>query len=123
MSCHGVINPLGFTLERFDAVGRFRELDAGKPIDATGEYLTRGGKTAKVAGARELAEFLAGSEEAHEAFVEQMIHHLIQQPVRAYGPKTLDELRTQFAKNQFHIRKLAVDVAVTAALTNKQAGK
>lgn len=123
MSCHGVINPLGFTLERFDAVGRFREADAGKPIDATGEYLTRGGKTAKVTGARQLAEFLAGSEEAHEAFVEQMFHHLIQQPVRAYGPNTLDELRTKFANEQFHIRKLAVDVAVTAASLNRPPGK
>ena len=50
-SCHGVINPLGFTLEHFDAVGRYRDQDNGKPIDATGAYKTRGGETVKFDGA------------------------------------------------------------------------
>ena len=36
-SCHGMINPLGFTLEHFDAVGRFRQMEHGKPIDADGQ--------------------------------------------------------------------------------------
>ena len=36
--CHGVIDPLGFALENFDAVGRWRDVDrmAGTPIDASG---------------------------------------------------------------------------------------
>ena len=36
--CHGVIDPLGFALENFDAVGRWRDrdLEAGTPIDASG---------------------------------------------------------------------------------------
>ena len=56
MSCHGIINPLGFTLENFDAVGRFRDKDNGKPVDATGGYQTRAGKTVAFTGARELAD-------------------------------------------------------------------
>ena len=38
-SCHGVMDPLGFALENFDAVGRWREKDrmAGAVIDSTGE--------------------------------------------------------------------------------------
>jgi hypothetical protein len=36
-SCHSRIDPLGFTLENYDPVGRWREQDAGKPIDSTGE--------------------------------------------------------------------------------------
>jgi len=37
-SCHGVIDPLGFALENFDAVGRWRDEDrmARSPIDASG---------------------------------------------------------------------------------------
>ncbi|MBL8851097.1 MAG: DUF1592 domain-containing protein [Planctomycetaceae bacterium] len=35
-ACHAVIDPVGFSLENFDAVGRWRELDAGLPIDASG---------------------------------------------------------------------------------------
>ncbi|MCB1077340.1 MAG: DUF1588 domain-containing protein, partial [Verrucomicrobiae bacterium] len=35
-SCHDKMDPLGFGLEQFDAIGRFREEEAGKPVDATG---------------------------------------------------------------------------------------
>src|SRR5207245_6463785 len=113
MTCHGIINPLGFTLERFDAVGRYRETDNGKPVDATGSYRTRAGAIVKLTGARELGTFLAGSEEAQGAFVEQLFHHLVQQPMRAYGPSALEELQKKFASNVFNIRRLAVDVMVT----------
>jgi hypothetical protein len=34
--CHRLIDPPGLALENFDAVGRWREMDAGKPIDASG---------------------------------------------------------------------------------------
>lgn len=35
-SCHNVIDPVGFSLENFDAVGRWRDLEEGKLVDATG---------------------------------------------------------------------------------------
>ena len=35
-SCHSVIDPIGFSLEHFDAIGRWREVEEGRPIDATG---------------------------------------------------------------------------------------
>jgi len=36
-SCHDKIDPLGFGLENFDAIGRWRIQDASKPIDASGQ--------------------------------------------------------------------------------------
>ena len=36
-SCHSRIDPLGFALENYDAIGAWRTEDAGKPIDARGE--------------------------------------------------------------------------------------
>jgi hypothetical protein len=114
-TCHSMINPLGFPLENFDAVGRFRSEERGKPIDATGLYQTRTGDTVKFTGARELATFLAASEETHEAFVEQLFHHLIKQPIRAYGPDTLTNLSRSFAENGYHIRKLIVEIVTLAA--------
>src|SRR5262249_17803494 len=35
-SCHNMIDPRGFALENFDAVGRWRNLEEGKPVDASG---------------------------------------------------------------------------------------
>jgi hypothetical protein len=37
-SCHALIDPVGFALENFDAVGRWRDMEAGKPIDASGGF-------------------------------------------------------------------------------------
>ena len=36
--CHSLMDPLGFALENYDAVGRWRESEGGQPIDATGNF-------------------------------------------------------------------------------------
>jgi cytochrome c5 len=120
--CHGIVNSLGFTLEHFDAVGRFRDKDNGKPVDATGMYQTRTGETVKFDGARELAKFLAGSEEVQTAFAERLFQHLVKQPVRAYGMKESAELRAFFAEHGYNIRKLMVECATVAALAPQARG-
>ena len=35
--CHRLMDPIGFALENFDQVGTWREMEAGQPIDATGQ--------------------------------------------------------------------------------------
>jgi hypothetical protein len=35
-ACHNLMDPVGFALENYDAVGRWRELDGGRPVDAAG---------------------------------------------------------------------------------------
>jgi hypothetical protein len=47
--CHKLMDPPGFALENFDAVGRWRDLEEGKPIDSTGG-LPDGSQFAGVAG-------------------------------------------------------------------------
>jgi mono/diheme cytochrome c family protein len=115
VGCHAVINPLGFALERFDAVGRHREMENGKSIDVSGHYQTRTGSDAHFAGARELAAFLADSDEAHDAFAQQMFQQFVKQPVRAYGLEKPKELREIFAQSGYNIRKLLVEIAVIAS--------
>jgi hypothetical protein len=34
--CHQLMDPVGFSLENYDAVGRWRNVDGGKPIDVAG---------------------------------------------------------------------------------------
>jgi hypothetical protein len=35
-SCHDLMDPIGFALENFDAIGRWRDREGGQPIDASG---------------------------------------------------------------------------------------
>lgn len=118
-TCHGIMNPLGFTLEHFDAVGRYREKERDKAIDSTGSYETRSGETKSFASAKELAMFLAESPEVHTAFVTHLFHNLVKQSVRAYGVNRPEELRKSFSENGFSVRKLVVEVAVVAAMPTK----
>jgi hypothetical protein len=50
-SCHKVMDPIGFALENFDAVGAWRTREAAGPIDASGE-LADGSRVDGVAGLR-----------------------------------------------------------------------
>lgn len=113
-TCHSMINNLGFSLESFDAIGRFRTEERGKAIDARGEYLQENGELVTFDGVKPLGDFLLNSPEAQDAFIEQLFHHMIKQPVRAYGNETPDELRRRFTENQFNIRRLMIDIAEIA---------
>ena len=110
-NCHGLINALGFALENFDAVGRYRDVEKQKAIDATGQYLQRNGEFVRFAGARELAAFMARSEETHRAFARQLFHHMVQQPILAYGPGSIAELSAFFRDHQYNMKHLAVEIA------------
>jgi hypothetical protein len=124
MGCHAVINPLGFSLENFDAVGRFRTTENDKPVDPSSEYPTPDGRTVKLAGPRDVAELAARSPEAHRVFIRQLFRHVAKQPVEAYGTPAdggdrvdaLEHLSSSFSASEYNIRKLLVDVATVSAL-------
>jgi mono/diheme cytochrome c family protein len=119
MSCHGIINPLGFTLENFDAIGRFRAQEKDKPIDATGHFVTRSGDQVRFPNVHDLARFLTGSDEAQEAFVARLFHYTVRQPILAYGPDKLGALRRYFADSHFDMRRLLVEIVAQAALPER----
>jgi hypothetical protein len=121
--CHGMINNLGFALERYDAIGRIQDRENGHPIDCSGSYHSRSGRSVAFTGAQDLARYLADSDEAHTAFVEKLFQHLVKQPIRAYGPQTLPDLTRSFADNEYNIRKLMVEILAASALQPGQAAK
>jgi len=84
-ACHSKINALGFVLESYDAVGRYRDSEKKKPIDASGSYRSRDDKTVEFKNAAELAEFLAHSPDSHRAFVNRAFQHFVKQSPDAFG--------------------------------------
>jgi hypothetical protein len=62
-SCHVRLDPPGFALERFDPIGRWREREGGRPVDARGEWHGEpfdGPAGFKAALRRDPAEFTRG---------------------------------------------------------------
>ncbi|MFM9031534.1 MAG: DUF1592 domain-containing protein, partial [Opitutaceae bacterium] len=114
--CHAVINPLGFSLEHFDAVGRFRTKDGERPVDAVSDYADGEEAVVRLAGARDVAEFAIASERANRGFIEQLFQHLVKQSPRAYGADATARLRDSFVASGYNLRLLMAEIATLAAL-------
>ncbi len=70
-SCHRVMDQLGFGLEEFDAIGRYRTMDGKLPVDASG--VLPGGR--KFTGAAQLSDVLGKTE--REAFARTVTERLL----------------------------------------------
>jgi mono/diheme cytochrome c family protein len=121
MACHATINPLGFSLEHFDAIGRWRDKESGRPIDAASVLETDYGDRIEITGPAEVAAFAAESDHAHAVFVQHLFHHVAKQPLLAYGTDTAEELQRSFREKDFHIRELFARIAATAAKPHQSA--
>ncbi len=119
MGCHVTINPLGFSLEAYDAVGRFRTTDNNKPVDTVSEYTAADGTTLKLRGPRDLADHAVASVDARRGFVRQLFQQTVKQAPAAYGATTLDRLDQAFVQSGQNVRGLVLEVAVTAALPSQ----
>ena len=115
-SCHVTINPLGFSFERFDAVGRVRETDNAKPVNTVSEYTAADGTVLTLKGARDVAVHAAESQAGQAGFVRNLFQAMVKQPTTAYSPELLGQLTERFRRDHYHVRNLAVEVAVVAAL-------
>ncbi|MCU0707001.1 MAG: DUF1588 domain-containing protein [Pirellula sp.] len=122
-SCHRVINPLGFALENFDAIGRFRTEELQKAVDASGQYVTTEGQQIEFRGVRDLANFLVQSTEVRESIVRQMFQYLAKQPIAAYGIERADQVESLWAEEGYTIESLARQLAVLAVQKPNSDGK
>ncbi len=62
-ACHGLIDPLGFAFESYDAIGRYRTQDGGKEVDSSGSIrLPDSAQAVSFRNAIDLSRILAGSD-------------------------------------------------------------
>ena len=80
-SCHAKMDPIGFALEHFDAVGRWRDTDAGQPIDAQSTLLD-GSKIDGLEGVQAL--LLRHPELFVTAFTEKLLMYALGRNVQYY---------------------------------------
>jgi len=67
--CHNLMDPIGLGLENFDGIGTYREVEAGQPVDASGQ-LPNG---MNFSGANELAEILRDDPRFTTCFQEKLV--------------------------------------------------
>lgn len=116
MTCHETINPLGFSLENFDAVGRFRLTEHEQPIISESDFETFEGGKIKLRGARDVANYAVESVTARRGFVRQLFQAVIKQNPGVYGVEALAGLEENFSRSNFHIRELLIQINTLSAL-------
>jgi hypothetical protein len=94
--CHKLMDPVGFSMENYDAVGRWRTLEESKPIDADGG-LPDGSQFSGVSGLEQA--LLSHPEVFLGTFTEKLLTYALGRGVEYYdGPavrKVVREARTQ----------------------------
>lgn len=106
--CHVYMDPIGFGFEHFDGAGRYRAVENGFPIDASGEVIQGDGALeGKFDGVADLAGKLAGSEIVRECLVRQQFRHTFGREPAPADWCTLDRLELTFAAGSFPALMLA----------------
>lgn len=106
-SCHRVMDQLGFGMENFDAIGRWREDESGRPLDTAGEL--PGGVSFK--GPVELASVLRQKQcEFGECLAEKMLTYALGRGLEFYDRCATDKIVSSLKENQFRFSVLVAEI-------------
>jgi hypothetical protein len=97
-SCHAKMDPIGFALEHFDAVGRWRDSDAGQPIDAASKLLD-GSTIDGLAGVQ--AMLLRRPELFVHAFTEKLMMYALGRNVQYYDAPAIRAIMRNAAEKNY----------------------
>ncbi len=109
--CHRILDPLGFGLENFDAIGRWRDKDdTGAAVDAGGEL--PGWRA--FATPRELKRLIAESKDALcHALVAKLLAYALCRHLAGYDEVVADDISAAVAKGGYRFQDLVVAVATS----------
>jgi hypothetical protein len=102
-SCHRNMDPLGFGLENYDAIGRWRDTDAGFPVDASGT-LPSGQRFATAGEMRAL--LLLQLPQFSRTLTEKMLTYALRRGLKPYDRRTVDQIHRAVTDDGYHFRTL-----------------
>jgi hypothetical protein len=111
-SCHSLMDPIGFGFENYDGVGRWRTVDQGQPIDATGT-LSESDVNGNFDGAVALAKKLAQSQEVHDCVATQWFRYSIGRGDTEQDACSLQSLKNKFSASGSDMRQLLAAITQT----------
>lgn len=111
--CHTRLDPLGFALENYDVVGRWRDrYRNGRDVDTTGNLLRQHPFT----GIREFRSALQTEEpRIVRAFTEHLLRFALARPLTPADTTTVQKLLQRTIADNHGLRTLVTEVAMTAA--------
>ncbi|MBI3882589.1 MAG: DUF1592 domain-containing protein [Verrucomicrobia bacterium] len=116
-NCHKILDPIGFGLENFDAIGRWRDHDdSGGAIDAAGEL--PGGK--HFASPKELKAIIAArTGDLARNVTEKMLAYALCRQLEGYDEIVVDRLMENIARDGYRMQTLITEIVTSYPFVNR----
>jgi Protein of unknown function (DUF1592)/Protein of unknown function (DUF1588)/Protein of unknown function (DUF1585)/Protein of unknown function (DUF1595)/Protein of unknown function (DUF1587) len=118
-ACHKLIDGIGFGFEGYDALGRFRDMENGKPVDASGDITSAPGIEGAFDGVVELSQILSESELVRRCVSKQWFRYAFGRIEDDVDAKQLDVIYEGFAASDFDIRQLILAIVTSDAFRHR----
>lgn len=120
-NCHKVLDPIGFGLENFDAIGRWRvKNDAGAAIDSAGKL--PGGKDFSTPA--ELKKLLAQREtDLARNLTERLMAYALGRQLEGYDEVVLDQLMERIVRDEYRVQTIVTEVTTSYLFTHRRVNK
>jgi hypothetical protein len=117
--CHARMDPIGFAMENFDAVGRWRERDGQQPIDATGVF-PEGTKFEGIPGLKQ--ELLRHPEQFVGTVTERLLMYAIGRNLQYYDAPTVRTVMRDAAPANHTLASLLIGIVKSRPFQMREAG-
>ena len=117
-NCHKILDPIGFGLENFDAIGRWRNKnDEGLTIDSAGK-LPNGQSFSSPA---ELKGLLAQREgDLARNITERLMAYALGRQLKGYDDVVIDQLMVKIARDNYRMRTIITEVITSYLFTHRR---
>ncbi|MEO6340858.1 MAG: DUF1592 domain-containing protein [Caulobacteraceae bacterium] len=113
-ACHNVMDPLGLSLENFDAIGRWRvkDEDAGEPIDATGQLMNG----TPLRGPDDLRKAMMATPNVFvQTFTENLMTFALGRPVQYFDMPTVRGIVRDSGKQNYRLSAIIMGIVNSPA--------
>ena len=123
-ACHQHINPLGFALGRYDAIGTYVRDGPESDMDVSGVYRLIADPSVAVPfdGARELAEVLASRPEVHACLTRQLVRFAYGRHESPADSSSLEHAYRSLLNSDLSVRDLLVGIATSISFRESRVG-
>lgn len=117
-NCHRLLDPIGFGLENFDAIGRWREKDdVGIAIDSAGQLPT--GESFSTPA--ELKSLLAQRKaDLGRNLTERLMAFAVGRQLEGYDEVVIDQLMEKIAQDNYGVRTIIIEVTNSFLFTHRK---
>jgi mono/diheme cytochrome c family protein len=116
--CHARMDPIGFAMENFDAVGKWRTRDSGNRIDASGEF-PGGVRFDGPAGLKKA--LMEHPEQFVSAMTEKLLMYAIGRNLQYYDGPAVREIVRQAGRNNYTFASLVSGVVKSVPFQMREA--